>query len=142
VLNVAGERPALRDDLASTDVLPAGPVQYCTVDYLPDAISALAASDFYIGRSGAATVGELIASGVPALLIPDPQHIDQQQLGNAQVLVRRGQGHVLPQDEVSGAVILDWLKLVWDSPRVEPPSPPAADSIADDLLNAWEEPCA
>jgi len=43
--------------------LPAGPLHYRTVGYLEHAVDALSAADFYIGRSGAATVGELIAAG-------------------------------------------------------------------------------
>lgn len=138
VLNVAGERASLRDGLAGGENLPAGPVAYYTVDFLEGAVDALAASDFYLGRSGAATVGELLACGLPALLIPDPQHADHQQYGNAEVLVARGQGALLEQAEASGAAILEWLGEVWDQPRLEPPQPPAADLIADDLLAIWE----
>jgi hypothetical protein len=51
-------------------------LQFAAVDYIGDSVSVLAASDFYLGRSGASTVGELIATGPQCLLIPDPQHRD------------------------------------------------------------------
>jgi UDP-N-acetylglucosamine--N-acetylmuramyl-(pentapeptide) pyrophosphoryl-undecaprenol N-acetylglucosamine transferase len=139
ILNVAGERQNLRDALAGGDVLPQSPIAYYTVDFLDDAVGALAASDFYLGRSGAATVGELLACGLPALLIPDPQHRDQQQYGNARVLVDSGQGALIEQHQVTGATLLSWLRGVWDKPRYAPPDPPAADAVANDLLRAWEE---
>lgn len=138
VLNVAGERQSLRDALAGGTALPDGAVKYYTVDFLDDAVGALAASAFYLGRSGAATVGELLACGLPSLLIPDPQHSDQQQYGNAQVLIERGQGTLVEQDRISGQLILDWLRRVWNQPRLSPPDPPAAEAVAIDLLTAWE----
>lgn len=138
VLNVAGERQSLRDALAGGPALPAGPIAYYTVDFLEDAVGALAASSFYLGRSGAATVGELLACGLPSLLIPDPQHTDQQQYGNARILLERGQGTLVEQGQISGALLLSWLKRVWDQPRCAPPDPPAAEAIAADLRSAWE----
>lgn len=138
VLNVAGERQSLRDALAGGQKLPKGPIAYYTVDFLDDAVGALAASDFYLGRSGAATVGELLACGLPSLLIPDPQHSDQQQYGNARVLLEHGQGTLVEQNQIGGQAILDWLKRVWNQPRSAPPDPPAAEAIALDLLSAWE----
>lgn len=134
VLNVAGERSELAEDLASVAAAPDGPIQYRTTGYLNDAVGALAASDFYLGRSGAATVGELIATGLPALLIPDPQHADKQQYGNAAVLESRGQGEIIDQADIDGAAVLDWLGRVWDQAKQPLPNPPAADVIADDLL--------
>lgn len=139
VLDVGGERAELLDLFRETaDGGSSGPLQCRTVDYLQDSAGALAAADFYVGRSGAATVGELIASGTQSLMIPDPQHADRQQFGNAKLLSERGQGEILPQEQASGALVLDWLKRVWDRPRSEPPQPPAAQLLARDLLSLWE----
>ncbi len=137
VLHVAGDRPELLAKVMADADLPVAPVQYRSIGYLHDAMGALAASDWYLGRSGAATVGELLATGVPSLLLPDPQHADRQQYGNAEVLVARGQGTLLEQSQVTGAAVLDWLSANWDTPRFAP-ALPGADVIADDLLNVWE----
>ena len=137
VLHVAGDRPELLAKVMNDADLPADPVQYRNVGYLNDAVGALAASDWYLGRSGAATVGELLATGVPALLLPDPQHADLQQYGNAEVLVMRGQGTLLDQASVTGEAVLDWLGRSWDAPRRNPAGS-GAEMIADDLLNVWE----
>ncbi len=131
VLFAAGERmdtaEAIRDS-------PAQRLQFAAVDYLGDSVSALAAADFYLGRSGASTVAELIATGPQCLLIPDPQHPDRQQYGNASQLVARGQGEILEQREATGAAALKWLARAWNKPRVAPPMPPAADVIASDVV--------
>jgi UDP-N-acetylglucosamine--N-acetylmuramyl-(pentapeptide) pyrophosphoryl-undecaprenol N-acetylglucosamine transferase len=137
VLHVAGDRPELMANVMQDADLPTAPVQYRSVGYLHDAVGALHASDWYLGRSGAATVGELIATGLPCLLLPDPQHADKQQYGNARVLVERGQGLLQEQQQVTGPAVLEWLRRTWEHPRLAPP-PPAADVIADDLLNVWE----
>lgn len=137
VLDIGGSREDLAASLLDPRSLPAGPIEFHHVGYLEHAIDALYAADFYIGRAGAATVGELVAVGIPSLLIPDPQHADRQQYTNAALLVERGQGTVLQQAQVTGHSILQWLEQMWDTPRLAPPSP-AADGIAAELGGLWE----
>lgn len=54
--------------------------------YLDGAADAFAAADLAVCRSGAATVSELAAAGLPAIAIPYPHHRDRQQLRNAELL--------------------------------------------------------
>jgi len=130
VLDVGGERGIRANPVEG--VLGNAP-RYIPWDYLDDSIGVLQAADFYLGRSGAATVGELLAAGLPSLLIPDRQHADRQQYGNAEALVQRGQGQLLDEREVSGATLLDWLRRVWDRPRLSAMQPSAAQLIAAEL---------
>jgi UDP-N-acetylglucosamine--N-acetylmuramyl-(pentapeptide) pyrophosphoryl-undecaprenol N-acetylglucosamine transferase len=108
-------------------------LQFAAVDYIGDSVSVLAASDFYLGRSGASTVAELIATGTQSLLIPDPQHRDRQQYLNAEELVRRGQGEILEQSDATGAKAMGWLSQAWERAKATPPNPPGAEVIARDL---------
>jgi UDP-N-acetylglucosamine--N-acetylmuramyl-(pentapeptide) pyrophosphoryl-undecaprenol N-acetylglucosamine transferase len=139
ILHVAGERSELLTRLMSGFDPYGSSIEYRPVGYLKDSVGAMMASDFYLGRSGAATVGELLQAGIPALLVPDPQHTDLQQYGNAQVLVDRGQGSLLEQDQLNAATLTSWLKGVWDKPRISPDQPAPAEDIADDLLSVWED---
>jgi UDP-N-acetylglucosamine--N-acetylmuramyl-(pentapeptide) pyrophosphoryl-undecaprenol N-acetylglucosamine transferase len=50
----------------------------------------MAAAHLGIGRSGASTVAELTAIGRPAILVPLPHALDQDQSANAGVLARAG----------------------------------------------------
>ena len=50
-----------------------------------------------MSRSGASTVAELAAIGRPAILVPLPHALDQDQLANAGVLVDAGGAIVLDQ---------------------------------------------
>jgi UDP-N-acetylglucosamine--N-acetylmuramyl-(pentapeptide) pyrophosphoryl-undecaprenol N-acetylglucosamine transferase len=51
-----------------------------------------------VSRSGASTVAELAAIGRPAILVPLPHALDQDQLANATVLEKAGGAILLRQD--------------------------------------------
>jgi UDP-N-acetylglucosamine--N-acetylmuramyl-(pentapeptide) pyrophosphoryl-undecaprenol N-acetylglucosamine transferase len=57
----------------------------------------MAASHLVIARSGASTVAELAAIGRPAILVPLPHALDQDQSANAGVLAQAGAAMRLPQ---------------------------------------------
>jgi UDP-N-acetylglucosamine--N-acetylmuramyl-(pentapeptide) pyrophosphoryl-undecaprenol N-acetylglucosamine transferase len=50
----------------------------------------MAAAHLIVSRSGASTVAELSAIGRPAILVPLPHALDQDQRANAQALERVG----------------------------------------------------
>jgi UDP-N-acetylglucosamine--N-acetylmuramyl-(pentapeptide) pyrophosphoryl-undecaprenol N-acetylglucosamine transferase len=58
--------------------------------FFPDLPARIAASHLVISRSGASTVAELAAIGRPAILVPLPHALDQDQRANAGVLERAG----------------------------------------------------
>src|SRR5262245_8806283 len=66
--------------------------------FFPDLPARLAAAQLVVSRSGASTVAELAAIGRPAILVPLPGALDQDQLANARVLERAGGALLLTQD--------------------------------------------
>ncbi len=56
--------------------------------YLHDMTDAYAAADLVLARAGASTLGELAATGKPALLIPYPHASDDHQRANAEEFAR------------------------------------------------------
>jgi UDP-N-acetylglucosamine--N-acetylmuramyl-(pentapeptide) pyrophosphoryl-undecaprenol N-acetylglucosamine transferase len=58
--------------------------------FFADLPARIAASHLVISRSGASTVAELAAIGRPAILVPLPHALDQDQLANASVLEKAG----------------------------------------------------
>jgi UDP-N-acetylglucosamine--N-acetylmuramyl-(pentapeptide) pyrophosphoryl-undecaprenol N-acetylglucosamine transferase len=65
--------------------------------FFADLPARMAASHLVIGRAGASTVSELAVIGRPALLVPFPHAIDQDQAGNAAQLAESGAAIVVPQ---------------------------------------------
>jgi UDP-N-acetylglucosamine--N-acetylmuramyl-(pentapeptide) pyrophosphoryl-undecaprenol N-acetylglucosamine transferase len=60
------------------------------VDYFDDMADLLSAADLIVGRSGAVSIAEYAAAGVPSICIPYPYHRDKHQYLNAGKLVQAG----------------------------------------------------
>jgi len=67
--------------------------------FFPDLPARIAAAHLVISRSGAGTVAELAAIGRPAILVPLPHALDQDQMANAAVLETAGGAIRLRQEE-------------------------------------------
>ncbi len=76
---------------------------------------AWSAADLVICRSGAATVAEQIAYGVPALFIPFPKAADDHQTSNARFVedVVQG-GRVFAQDQLTPERLKNELEILFD----------------------------
>jgi UDP-N-acetylglucosamine--N-acetylmuramyl-(pentapeptide) pyrophosphoryl-undecaprenol N-acetylglucosamine transferase len=66
--------------------------------FFADLPARMAASHLVVARSGASTVAELAAIGRPAILVPLPHALDQDQFANAGVLERSGGAIRIVQD--------------------------------------------
>jgi len=69
-----------------------------TAPFFADLPARIAASHLIVSRSGASTVAELAAIGRPAILVPLPHALDQDQFANAGVLEGAGGAIRLTQD--------------------------------------------
>lgn len=67
--------------------------------FFADLPARMAASHLVVARSGASTVAELAVVGRPAILVPLPHALDQDQRANAGVLMQAGGAIRLDQDE-------------------------------------------
>lgn len=61
----------------------------------------MAASDVALTRSGASTISELLALGVPQMMVPYPSAADNHQQANAEFVARAGAGIIVPERELS-----------------------------------------
>jgi len=71
--------------------------------FFPDLPARIAAAHLIVARSGASTVAELAAIGRPAVLVPLPHALDQDQDANAAVLAQAGGAIRLRQDDFTPA---------------------------------------
>jgi UDP-N-acetylglucosamine--N-acetylmuramyl-(pentapeptide) pyrophosphoryl-undecaprenol N-acetylglucosamine transferase len=83
-------------------------ISYKVVDYCDDMPDLLAAADLVIGRSGAVSVAEYAAAGVPSICMPYPYHKDMHQYLNAGKLVEAGAA-VIVDDVPDEADRTEWL---------------------------------
>ncbi|MEI8195597.1 MAG: UDP-N-acetylglucosamine--N-acetylmuramyl-(pentapeptide) pyrophosphoryl-undecaprenol N-acetylglucosamine transferase [Phycisphaerae bacterium] len=86
ILHLAGSAQAA-DVKKAYEPIKGGGVGWQVLDYCDDMASVWAVADLAIARAGASTCAELLACGVPSILLPYPFHRDQHQRHNAAQLV-------------------------------------------------------
>lgn len=92
---------------------------YRIVDYVRAMEDAYAAADLALTRSGAGTVSELTAVGLPAVLVPLPIGNGEQAL-NGQEVVTAGGALMVPDADLDVDYLLEQvLPLINDSARLE-----------------------
>jgi UDP-N-acetylglucosamine--N-acetylmuramyl-(pentapeptide) pyrophosphoryl-undecaprenol N-acetylglucosamine transferase len=93
ILHITGDR----SDLTSTTLDGYHLMKYCDRMDL-----ALSAADFVVSRAGAATVSELSALGLPAILVPYPVGNGEQRF-NAADVVEAGGAQLVPDEQFTPA---------------------------------------
>ncbi|WP_228818113.1 undecaprenyldiphospho-muramoylpentapeptide beta-N-acetylglucosaminyltransferase [Nocardia transvalensis] len=89
-----------------TGIDPEGPAKYVAVPYLSRMDLAYAAADAAVCRSGAMTVAEVSAVGLPAFYVPLP-HGNGEQEFNARPIVDQGGGRIVPDAELTPKYVID-----------------------------------
>ena len=87
-----------RDEQATREAyVAAGYAPECVQAFINDMASTYAWADLVLCRSGASTVAELCACGLPALLVPFPHAIHDHQTHNARVMADAGAAQLMPE---------------------------------------------
>ncbi|ABM62855.1 undecaprenyldiphospho-muramoylpentapeptide beta-N-acetylglucosaminyltransferase [Halorhodospira halophila] len=116
VLHQAGE---LTLEEARTEYGRAGLDGAEVVPFIEDMAGAYAWADLVVARSGALTVAELAAAGVPAVLVPLPWAVDDHQTANAEWLCAAGAARRLLQPDLEqGALGPVLAELLGDRRRL------------------------
>jgi UDP-N-acetylglucosamine--N-acetylmuramyl-(pentapeptide) pyrophosphoryl-undecaprenol N-acetylglucosamine transferase len=104
--------------------------------FFSDLPARIAAAHLIVSRSGASTVAELSAIGRPALLVPLPHALDQDQLANASALEKAGGAVTIVQREFTPDRLASELtRLAADSERL---ATMAAGAKSAGILDAAE----
>lgn len=111
--------------------------------FIDDMTQAYHYADLAICRSGAMTVTELSASGLPSILVPFPYAVDDHQTKNAEHLSSAGAAVLMPQNELTPEALADVICSLLSDPktlaqmRVAAHScfkPSAASAVAEALI--------
>jgi UDP-N-acetylglucosamine--N-acetylmuramyl-(pentapeptide) pyrophosphoryl-undecaprenol N-acetylglucosamine transferase len=78
-------------------------------EFFPDLPARIAGAHLVVARAGASTVSELAVIGRPAILVPYPYALDQDQAANAALLAQSGAARVVRQSEFTP----DALAAIW-----------------------------
>ena len=85
--------------------------------YLNNMPAALAAADLLITRSGATTLAEITALGIPALLIPSPNVVNNHQYYNARLLADRGAALLINEPDFNHLRLHREIERLWSEPE-------------------------
>jgi UDP-N-acetylglucosamine--N-acetylmuramyl-(pentapeptide) pyrophosphoryl-undecaprenol N-acetylglucosamine transferase len=85
--------------------------------FIDDMASAYGWADLAVCRSGALTVTELAAAGVPAILVPFPAAVDDHQTRNAQYAVQAGAAKLLPEGDLTPISLAALLRALLEAGR-------------------------
>ena len=111
--------------------------------YLYDMPEAMAMADLAVFRAGATGLAELMARGVPAILVPYPYAAENHQEYNARALERAGAARVILDRDLTDKTLSALLgELLSESGKLQRMAeasralgrPEAADEIADLVL--------
>ncbi len=117
------------------------------IEYIHEMPKALASADLAVSRAGAMGTAELLAWGIPTILVPLPTAAADHQTHNARALDAFGAAVALPEAEASPTRLWDdVVALAGDDERRERMAararerarPDAAARIATDLLRIVE----
>jgi len=74
--------------------------------YISNMTELLTASNLVVARSGATTIAEVTALGIPAIFVPSPNVTADQQTKNAQALVDKGAASLIADSDLTAELLL------------------------------------
>ena len=103
--------------VANLALTPEQQTRWRVVPYIDNMGDALAAADLVLSRSGASSIAEIAALGVPSVLVPFPYATADHQTINARYLTDAGAAVLFADDEVSGDGFADELLGLLSDPE-------------------------
>ncbi|HEX9905506.1 MAG TPA: undecaprenyldiphospho-muramoylpentapeptide beta-N-acetylglucosaminyltransferase [Propylenella sp.] len=92
-------------------------VEAVVAPFFADIGERLAGAHLVVCRAGASTVAELAAAGRPAILVPYPYALDHDQAENARLLEETGGGWLVPEKDLTPAMLAKRVAALMDSPK-------------------------
>ncbi len=107
-----------------------------TIAFLADPADAYACADLVLARAGAATLAELAAVGLPAILVPYPHASEDHQRINARRFESAGAAKIIEDRALDGGTLHQTLTSVLDPTSLERMAQAARRLSKPDALDA------
>lgn len=89
------------DELAAATAYKVAGIEAQVAPFFGDLPKKIAEAHLVVCRGGASTIAELMAIGRPAIIVPLPGSLDQDQMANARALCEPGGGTLMPQPQMT-----------------------------------------
>lgn len=116
VRHIIGHRDWQEITAGGSPLPPEANLRYQAVPYDDDMPTSLAAADLVVSRSGSSTCFELLAAGLPAVLVPSPHVTDDHQTANAERMVAAGAAVLIPDAELTGERLVEEVDALLEDP--------------------------
>lgn len=105
------------DEYKSIENIPAN---VKIVPYLDDMLSVMKKTDLMVTRTGASTIAEITAIGIPSILIPSPYVTHNHQYKNALVLEKRNAAVIIEEKDLTSEILLKTINdILKDSKKYD-----------------------
>jgi len=87
------------------------------VPYLEDMLGVMKKTDLMVTRTGASTIAEITALGIPSVLIPSPYVTHNHQYKNALVLEKKNAGIIIEEEKLTSEILLKTIDEILKDQR-------------------------
>lgn len=102
----------------SSDLVSGHKIDYRPLAYTEDMASLYASADLVVCRSGATTLAEITARGLPSILVPYPYAAENHQEANARILENNGAAQVILDKQVESELTGSLVSLLEDKQKL------------------------
>ena len=113
LIHLTGPKHIEEVKLRSADLVSGHKLDYRPLAYSDDMAYLYAVADLVVCRSGATTLAEITARGLPSILVPYPYAAENHQEANARILESKGAAQVILDNQVEaelGGLLLSLLE--------------------------------
>lgn len=118
LIHLTGPRHIEEVTARSVDLVNAHKIDYRPLAYTEDMASLYAVANLIICRSGATTLAEITARGLPSILVPYPYAAENHQEANARILENNGAAQVILDKQVEAELTSNLVSLLEDKEKL------------------------
>ena len=118
LIHLTGQKHIEEVSARSGDLVTGHNIDYRPLAYTDDMASLYAAADLIVCRSGATTLAEITARGLPSILVPYPYAAENHQEANARILEANGAAQVILDKQVEEELTACLISVLEDKEKL------------------------